>query len=146
MDNLIREDDTAVSGDKGNASDAEKRAAEDPGMLWAVKEKARPGRALTKCQRVRNRRFGKVRAKVKHIFRVLKTQFGYRKVAIAASPRTARWVSRSSSSRICLSPASALRLHQGNWTENTPSDAPIREFFRLAPGVMFSSSLNSSSP
>ena len=41
-------------------------------MLWAVK----PGRDLTKRQRTRNRRFGKVRAKVEHVFRVLKCQFG----------------------------------------------------------------------
>jgi IS5 family transposase len=34
---------------------------------------------LTKRQRARNRRFGKVRAKVEHVFRVLKCQFGYRK-------------------------------------------------------------------
>ena len=31
-------------------------------------------------QRARNRRFGKVRAKVEHVFRVMKCQFGYRKV------------------------------------------------------------------
>ena len=80
MDNLIREDDTAVYGDKGYASDAKKRAAEDAGVLWAVKEKAKQGRELTKRQRARNRRFGKVRAKVEHVFRVLKCQFGYRKV------------------------------------------------------------------
>jgi IS5 family transposase len=80
MDNLIREDDTAVYGDKGYASDAKKRAAEEAGVLWAVKEKAKPGRELTKRQRARNRRFGKVRAKVEHVFRVLKCQFGYRKV------------------------------------------------------------------
>ena len=80
MDNLIREDDTAVYGDKGYASDAKKRAAEDAGVLWAVKEKAKPGRALTQRQRARNRRFGKVRAKVEHVFRVVKCQFGYRKV------------------------------------------------------------------
>ena len=49
-------------------------------MLWAVKEKAKPDRALTKRQRARNRRFGKVRAKVEHVFRVMKCQFGYRKV------------------------------------------------------------------
>ncbi|MGA7450510.1 MAG: transposase [Rhodoplanes sp.] len=36
--------------------------------------------ALTQRQRARNRRFGKVRAKVEHVFRVLKCQFGYRKV------------------------------------------------------------------
>jgi transposase, IS5 family len=80
MDNLIREDDTAVYGDKGYASDAKKVAAQEAGVLWAVKEKGKPGRELTKRQRARNRRFGKVRAKVEHVFRVLKCQFGYRKV------------------------------------------------------------------
>jgi IS5 family transposase len=80
MANLIRADDTAVYGDKGYASDEKKRAAEAAGVLWAVKEKAKPGRDLTKRQRARNRRFGKVRAKVEHVFRVLKCQFGYRKV------------------------------------------------------------------
>jgi len=80
MGRLIREDDRAVYGDKGYASDAKKRAAEGAGVLWAVKEKAKPGRELTKRQRARNRRFGKVRAKVEHVFRVVKCQFGYRKV------------------------------------------------------------------
>ncbi len=80
MANLIREDDTAVYGDKGYASDEKKRAAEAAGVLWAVKEKAKPGRDLTKRQRARNRRFGKMRAKVEHVFRVVKCQFGYRKV------------------------------------------------------------------
>jgi IS5 family transposase len=80
MDRLIREDDAAVYGDKGYTNDEKKRAAEAAGVLWAVKEKAKPGRALTKQQRARNRRFGKIRAKVEHVFRVLKCQFGYRKV------------------------------------------------------------------
>ena len=80
MHKLIREDDTAVYGDKGYASEAKKRAAEEAGVLWAVKEKAKPGRALSKRQRARNRRFGKVRAKVEHVFRIVKCQFGYRKV------------------------------------------------------------------
>src|SRR5215210_1427471 len=80
MGRLIREDDRAVYGDKGYASDEKKRAAEGAGVLWAVKAKAKPGRELTKRQRARNRRFGKVRAKVEHVFRVVKCQFGYRKV------------------------------------------------------------------
>jgi IS5 family transposase len=80
MHRLIREDDRAVYGDKGYASAAKKRAAEEAGVLWGVKEKAKPGCDLTKRQRARNRRFGKVRAKVEHIFRVVKCQFGYRKV------------------------------------------------------------------
>jgi IS5 family transposase len=80
MDCLVRPDDTAVYGDKGYASDRRKGAAEAAGVLWAVKEKAKPGRNLTVRQRARNQRFGKVRAKVEHVFRVLKCQFGYRKV------------------------------------------------------------------
>ncbi len=80
MHRLIREDDREVYGDKGYASAAKKRAAEEAGVLWGVKEKAKPGRDLTQRQRARNRRFGKVRAKVEHVFRVLKCQFGYRKV------------------------------------------------------------------
>ena len=80
MANLIREDDAAVYGDKGYASDEKKRTAEAAGVLWAVKEKAKPGRDLTQRQRARNRRFGKVRAKVEHVFQVLKCQFGYRKI------------------------------------------------------------------
>jgi IS5 family transposase len=78
--NLIREDDTAVYGDKGYASEVKKRAAEEAGVLWAVKEKAKPGRPLSPAQRARNRRLGTVRAKVEHVFRVVKCQFGYRKV------------------------------------------------------------------
>jgi IS5 family transposase len=49
-------------------------------VLWAVKEKGTPRRSLTARQRARNRRFGKVRAKVEYVFRVMKRQFGYRKV------------------------------------------------------------------
>jgi len=51
MANLIREDDTAVYGDKGYASDAKKAVAEEAGVLWAVKEKAKSGRELTKRHR-----------------------------------------------------------------------------------------------
>ena len=42
--------------------------------------KAKPGRTLSLTQRRSNRRFGKIRAKVEHVFRVMKCQFGYRKV------------------------------------------------------------------
>ena len=80
MDRLIRDDDTAVYGDRAYANGTRKRAAEAAGVLWAVKEKASPGHGLTVRQRARNRRFGKVRAKVEHVFRVMKCQFGYRKV------------------------------------------------------------------
>ena len=59
MDNLIREDDRAVYGDKGDANDRKQRQAEAAGVLWAVKAKAKPGHPLSISQRRRNRRFGK---------------------------------------------------------------------------------------
>ena len=45
-----------------------------------MKEKAKPGQKLSAWYRAKNKRFGKVRAKVEHVFRVLKCQFGYRRV------------------------------------------------------------------
>ena len=60
--------------------EAKRRLAAAAGVLWAVKEKAKAGGKLSASQRRRNRRFGKVRAKVEHVFRVVKCQFGYRKV------------------------------------------------------------------
>src|SRR6188472_2594492 len=47
---------------------------------WVAQAKAKPGRPLSISQRRRNHRFGKIRAKVEHVFRVMKCQFGYRKV------------------------------------------------------------------
>lgn len=80
MDNLIREDDRAVFADKGYVNEKKKRAARAAGVYWAVKDKAKAGRKLSSSQKKRNRRHGSVRAKVEHVFRVLKCQFGYRKV------------------------------------------------------------------
>ena len=80
MDNLIREDDRAVYGDKAYACGWKKTAAIKAGVLWAVKEKARVGSPLTRSQRALKKKHGSVRAKVEHVFRVLKCQFGYRKV------------------------------------------------------------------
>ena len=80
MDNLIREDDRAVFADKGYVNENKKRAARRAGVYWGVKDQRKPGRQLSSSQRKRNRRNGSVRAKVEHIFRVVKCQFGYRKV------------------------------------------------------------------
>ena len=80
MDNLIREEDRAVFADKGYVNEKKKRAARRAGVHWAVKEKPKAGRRLSPSQLKRNRRHGTIRAKVEHVFRVLKCQFGYRKV------------------------------------------------------------------
>jgi len=79
MDNLIREDDRVVFGDKGYVNEHKKRAARAAGVLWAVKDQRKPGRQLSASQKKRNRKHGAIRAKVEHVFRVLKCQFGYRR-------------------------------------------------------------------
>jgi len=79
-DDLIRTDDRVIFGDKGYVSDKRKRAARANGALWAVKDKRKPGRVLSASQKKRNKKHGAVRAKVEHVFRVIKCQFGYRKV------------------------------------------------------------------
>jgi IS5 family transposase len=94
MDNLIREDDRAVFADKGYVHEKKKRAARAAGVYWAVKERRKPGRQLTSSQKKRNRRHGAVRAKVEHVFRVLKCQFGYRKVRYRGIAKTVRRYSR----------------------------------------------------
>ena len=50
------------------------------GVLWAAKEETKPGGRLTARRRAQNQRFGKVCAEFEHVFRVVKCQFGYRKV------------------------------------------------------------------
>jgi IS5 family transposase len=79
-DDLIRADDKVIFGDKGYVSDKRKRAARADGVLWAVKDKRKRGRVLSLSQKKRNRKHGSVRAKVEHVFRVIKCQFSYCKV------------------------------------------------------------------
>ena len=79
-DELTRPDDAVIFGDKGYVSDKRKRAARAKGVFWAVKDKRKPGRVLSASQKRRNKKHGVVRAKVEHVFRVIKCQFAYRKV------------------------------------------------------------------
>jgi transposase, IS5 family len=55
-------------------------------MVWRVQDKAKPkpkgslGAALSGGQKKRNRRNSAIRARVEHLFRIVKRQFGYTKV------------------------------------------------------------------
>lgn len=80
LPNLLREDDRAVFGDKGYVDNRFKRAARAAGVFWGVALKARPKRRLSMSQQYRNYRMSSIRARVEHLFRVIKRQFGYTKV------------------------------------------------------------------
>jgi IS5 family transposase len=80
LPNLLRADDEVVFADAGYTSDAYKRGARELGMRWCVQDKRKPGRELSTGQRKRNRRQSSIRARVEHVFRVIKRQFGYTKM------------------------------------------------------------------
>jgi transposase, IS5 family len=84
LPHLLRENDQVVFGDAGYASDEYKRGARALGMVWRVQDKAKPkgslGAALSGSQKKRNRRNSGIRARVEHLFRIVKRQFGYTKV------------------------------------------------------------------
>jgi len=84
LPDLLRPDDQVVFGDAGYASDEYKRGARALGMIWRVQDKAKPkgslGAGLSASQKKRNRRNSGIRARVEHVFRIVKRQFGYTKV------------------------------------------------------------------
>ena len=86
LDELLREDDKAIFGDAAYGSDERKRDARAEGKAWRVNDKRKPKNTkkkrknLSSAQKKRNRQNSRIRARVEHVFRVLKCQFGYRKV------------------------------------------------------------------
>jgi len=76
---LLREDDQAIFADAGYTSDDYKKGARHLGLNWCVNDKRKPGKNLSSSQRKRNRQYSSVRARVEHIFRIIKCQFGFRK-------------------------------------------------------------------
>lgn len=73
-------DATLIAASPSTKNHAGKRDTEMAGVYWAVKDQRKPGRQLSASQKKRNLKHGAVRAKVEHVFRVLKCQFGYRRV------------------------------------------------------------------
>jgi IS5 family transposase len=84
LPNLLRESDQVVFGDAGYASDEYKRRARALGWSGASRTRPSPGgsrgAALSGSQKKRNRRNSAIRARVEHLFRIVKRQFGYTRV------------------------------------------------------------------
>jgi len=49
------------------------------GIRWCVNDKRKKNKNLSSTQRKRNRKQSAVRARVEHVFRVIKRQFGFEK-------------------------------------------------------------------
>jgi len=82
LERLLHGQERSVHGDRAYTSKRHHPLASDPeqGVLWCMPFKRPPGGELDPEQIKINRRLARLRARVEHPFRVLKCQFGYRKV------------------------------------------------------------------
>jgi IS5 family transposase len=80
LPNLIRDEDQVIFADAGYTSDSYRRGARHMGIRWCVNDKRKKHKKLSGTQRKRNRKQSTVRARVEHVFRVIKKQFGFEKV------------------------------------------------------------------
>lgn len=74
---LLRAEDKVIFGDAGYASDEYKRGSRQLGIRWCVQDKRKSGQNLSMNQKKRNRKQSSIRARVEHVFRVIKRQFGF---------------------------------------------------------------------
>jgi transposase, IS5 family len=80
MNELFHGKEKAKFGDKAYAKKEDKREARKKGIFYGILDKAVKGKKLSNKQEKRNSKLSSIRAKVEHPFRVLKCQWGYRKV------------------------------------------------------------------
>ena len=76
---LLRPEDQVIFADAGYTSDEYKRGSRKLGLRWCVQDKRKPGHNLSSSQKKRNRKQSSIRARVEHVFRVIKCQFGFTK-------------------------------------------------------------------
>ena len=76
---LLRAQDEVIFGDAGYTSDDYKRGSRQLGIRWCVQDKRKPGQNLSASQKQRNRKHSSIRARVEHVFRVIKRQFHFTK-------------------------------------------------------------------
>lgn len=80
MDELLHGDEESIYGDRAYVNEAKQKAYEAQGRHWRVQRRARKNAPLTLRDRRWNRRQSKVRARVEHIFHVIKRLWGHHKV------------------------------------------------------------------
>ena len=76
---LLRPEDEVIFADAGYTSDEYKRGSRNLGMRWCVQDKRKAAQNLSSSQKKRNRKQPSIRARVEHVFRVIKRQFGFTK-------------------------------------------------------------------
>jgi IS5 family transposase len=80
MAELLHGAETAIYGDRAYINDTKQQAYEASGRDWCVQRRSRRQAPLSEHDRQWNRQQSKVRAKVEHIFQVIKQLWGHRRV------------------------------------------------------------------
>jgi len=80
LEDLLHGDEKAIGGDKAYASDKKKRECRNLGIAYTILDKAKRGKKLSSKQKKRNKKYSSIRALVEHPYRVVKHQWGHRKV------------------------------------------------------------------
>lgn len=81
LSDLLHGKEQAIFGDSGYACDEDKEACRKYGVVhWKVNDKGKRNHPLSHGQRKKNRKKSSVRAKVEHPFRIIKDQWGHKKV------------------------------------------------------------------
>ena len=88
MEDCVHGAEEVIYGDKAYVSAARQQQAESDGVEWRVLRKENRGRRLNCADRSFNTKSNRVRARVEHVFGVIKRLWGYERCAIGAWPRT----------------------------------------------------------
>jgi IS5 family transposase len=80
LDELLHGEEKEIYGDKAYDKEGRKTQSRAEGVKWRVTIKAHRGRPLTNQEETWNKSRNRVRAKVEHLFGVVKNLWGYRKV------------------------------------------------------------------
>lgn len=80
MADCLHGDEQVIYGDKAYADAQRQQEAEAQAIEWRVHRKATRGRKRTCADRSFNRKSNRVRARVEHVFGIIKHCWGYRKV------------------------------------------------------------------
>jgi transposase, IS5 family len=80
MDELLHGDEQEIYGDRAYINQAKEKAFAAQGRRWRVQRRSRRAAPLSDRDRRWNRRQSKVRARVEHIFQIIKRLWGHHKV------------------------------------------------------------------
>lgn len=92
VEDLLHGEETRVWGDSAYAGQKDKIMQAAPNAKDFTNKKGSRNRKLTEVERSKNRKKSKIRARVEHVFHILKRLFGYQKVRYRGILKNANYV------------------------------------------------------